>query len=81
MTPVVFATPFLGFNTLRFIRAAAALPEVKLGLVTASPAEAIPADLRPADPGQFALATGPNRHQAVTPPWRRRFRTVRRCRP
>lgn len=58
MTPVVFATPFLGFNTLRFIRAAAALPGVKLGLVTASPAEAIPADLRPHIAAHYGIADG-----------------------
>lgn len=45
MTPVVFATPFLGFNTLRFIRAVVALPDVEVGLVTASPVDAVPADI------------------------------------
>lgn len=58
MTPVVFATPFLGFNTLRFIRAAAALPDVKLGLVTGSPTEAIPADLRPHIAAHYGIADG-----------------------
>ncbi len=58
MTPIVFATPFLGFNTLRFIRAAAALPDVKLGLVTASPAEAIPADLRPRIAAHYGIKDG-----------------------
>lgn len=63
MTPVVFATPFLGFNTLRFIRAAAALPDVRLGLVTASPADAIPADLRPQIAAHYGIKDGQDPQQ------------------
>lgn len=58
MTPVVFATPFLGFNTMRFLRAVAALPDVKVGLVTASPADAIPADLRPSIAAHYGIKDG-----------------------
>lgn len=63
MTPVVFATPFLGVNTLRFIRAAAALPDVRLGLVTASPADAIPADLRPQIAAHYGIKDGQDPQQ------------------
>jgi len=43
---VVFVAPFLAATTLRFVRAAATLPGVALGLVTSDPVERVPADLR-----------------------------------
>lgn len=43
---VVFAVPFMMDATLRFVRAAADLPGVRLGIVSQEPAERMPADLR-----------------------------------
>ena len=42
----VFVAPFLAPTTARFVRAAAGLPGVRLGLVSQYPIERIPADLR-----------------------------------
>ncbi|NIM02524.1 MAG: ATP-grasp domain-containing protein [Acidobacteria bacterium] len=44
--PVVFVAPFLAPTTLRFVRAAAELRGVALGLVCQDPVERVPADLR-----------------------------------
>jgi len=44
--PVVFVAPFLAPTTLRFVRAAAELPGVSLGLVCQDPPERVPHDLR-----------------------------------
>ena len=44
--PTVFVAPFLAETTLRFVRAAAGLPGVALGLVSQEPAERLPAELR-----------------------------------
>jgi hypothetical protein len=46
MLHVVFAVPFAMENTLRFARAAAALPGVRLSVVSQDPAERFPADFR-----------------------------------
>ena len=46
--PVVFVAPFLAPTTVRFVRAAAALPNVALGLVCQDSAANVPADLRDA---------------------------------
>jgi hypothetical protein len=46
MLHVVFAVPFAMENTLRFARAAVALPGVRLSVVTQDPPEKFPADLR-----------------------------------
>jgi len=45
-TTVVFVAPFLAETTLRFVRAAAALPDVALGLVSQDPLERVPTDVR-----------------------------------
>jgi len=46
MTTVVFAAPYFLETTTRFVAAVASLPDVRLGVVTADPAEKIPAALR-----------------------------------
>ena len=46
MRNVVFAAPFLMDATLRFVRAAASLPNVRLALLTQEPLERVPEDLR-----------------------------------
>jgi biotin carboxylase len=46
MTNVVFVAPFALEATLRFVRAAARLPGVRLGLVTQEPLEKLPPGLR-----------------------------------
>ena len=46
MTTVVFAAPFAMAATLRFIEAVAALPGVRMGLLTQEGAERLPAGLR-----------------------------------
>lgn len=58
MTPVVFASPFLAHNTLRFLRATVALPDVRVGLVTSSPVDAIPSDLRPLIAAHYGIKDG-----------------------
>jgi phosphoribosylaminoimidazole carboxylase (NCAIR synthetase) len=45
---VIFVVPFMLESSLRFARAAARLPDVRLGILSQDPAEKIPADLRPA---------------------------------
>ena len=45
MRNAVFVVPFLKETTLRFVRGVAALPGVRLGLVTQDPREALPEDL------------------------------------
>ena len=56
MVDVVFAVPFSMDATLRFVRAVAALPQVRLGIVSQEPAERLPPDLRQAMHG-FARVT------------------------
>ena len=46
MPNVVFVVPFAQHTTLRFVRAAASLPGVTLGIVSQAPAEKLPPDLR-----------------------------------
>lgn len=46
MIPVFFVAPFFRETTLRFIRAAAALPGVRVSLVSQDPADRLPDDLR-----------------------------------
>src|SRR5687767_10690750 len=67
MVVAAFVAPYLLETTTRFVHAAARLPGVQLGLVTAEPADHLPPDLRrdlaghwriddPLDPGQIAWA-------------------------
>jgi hypothetical protein len=46
MPNVVFVVPFALENTLRFVRAVAALPAVRLAVLTQDPPEKLPAELR-----------------------------------
>lgn len=46
MPNVVFAVPFALENTMRFVRAAADLPGVRLGIVSQEPVDKLPADIR-----------------------------------
>lgn len=55
---VVFAIPFAMENTLRFARAAASLPGVRLSVVTQDPAEKFPADFRQLLAGFQQVADG-----------------------
>jgi biotin carboxylase len=68
MRSVVFVAPFFLDTTLRFVRAVAALPGVRTGLVSQDPASRLPADLKATldahrriddglDPQQIARAT------------------------
>jgi len=68
MPSVVFVAPYFLDTTLRFVRAVAALPGVRVGLVSQDPASRLPADLRRQlaahrriddglDPGRIAEAT------------------------
>ena len=67
MVAAVFVAPYLLDATTRFVRAAAALPDVELAVVTCDPADRMPAELRsslaghwriddPLDAGQIAAA-------------------------
>jgi hypothetical protein len=60
MKHVVFVAPFAMATTLRFIRSVAALPDVKLSLVTQDAAEKLPDDLRAALAGHWRVADGLN---------------------
>ena len=46
MRSVVFVAPFFLTTTLRFVKAAAALPGVRLGLISQDPLDKLPADIR-----------------------------------
>jgi formate-dependent phosphoribosylglycinamide formyltransferase (GAR transformylase) len=58
MRNVVFAAPFLMDATLRFVRAAAALPNVRLALLTQEPVERVPQDLRARIHAHWQVADG-----------------------
>jgi carbamoylphosphate synthase large subunit len=60
---VVFVAPFAMTTTLRFIRAVAGLPDVRLALVTQDPAEKLPDDLRAAAAAHWRVADGLNTDQ------------------
>jgi biotin carboxylase len=55
---VVFVAPFAMTTTLRFIRAVASLPDVRLGLITQDPAEKLPDDLRAAAVAHWRVGDG-----------------------
>ena len=46
MPNVVFAVPYVMDNTLRFVRAALSLPEVRLSILSQDPPEKLPPDIR-----------------------------------
>lgn len=56
--PVVFAAPFFAETTLRFVAAVAALPGVRLGLVSQDPLERLPAPLRERLAAHWRVADG-----------------------
>jgi ATP-grasp domain len=56
MPHVVFIAPRFLENTLNYVRAFAALPEVTLSLVSEDPEEAIPADLKSRVAGHYRVA-------------------------
>jgi biotin carboxylase len=58
MKRVVFVAPFAMATTLRFIRAVASLPDVKLALITQDPAEKLPEDLRAAAVAHWRVVDG-----------------------
>jgi biotin carboxylase len=58
MRNVVFVAPFTMATTLRFIRAVASLPGVRLALVTQEPAEKLPGDLRAAAAAHWRVQDG-----------------------
>ncbi len=58
MKHVVFVAPFGMATTLRFVRAVASLPDVRMSLVTQEPAEKLPDDLRAALAGHWRAADG-----------------------
>ncbi len=58
MTSVVFVAPFFLEATLRFVRAAAGLPGVRLGLVSQDPASVLPPDLRESVAAHERIADG-----------------------
>jgi hypothetical protein len=78
MPSVVFVAPFLMSTTRGFVEAAADLPEVRLGLVTKQPLEAVPEGLRqklaahwriedPLHPGQIQEAVQQLSRQGLGP--------------
>lgn len=66
MPNVVFAVPFAMDASLRFVRAAAAIPGVRLGVVTQEPLERFPDDLRPLLSGHYRVADAMQSAQIVT---------------
>lgn len=56
MAHVVFIAPRFLENTLNYVRAFAALPEVTLSVVSEDPEEAIPRDLKPRIAGHYRVA-------------------------
>jgi formate-dependent phosphoribosylglycinamide formyltransferase (GAR transformylase) len=58
MTTAVFVAPYCMETTLRFVRAAANLPGVRLGLISQDPAEQLPAALRQQLAGHYRIDQG-----------------------
>jgi hypothetical protein len=54
----VFVAPFFAETTIRFIRGAASLPGVRLGLISQDPVEMLPDNVRAALAGHVRLADG-----------------------
>lgn len=66
MTNVIFAVPFAMDATLRFVRGAAALEGVRLGVVTQEPLERFPEDLRAKITGHYRVDDAMSAEQLVT---------------
>jgi hypothetical protein len=63
MANVVFVAPFLLPATVRFIAAAALLPDVRLGLISQDPEEKLRDDLRATLSGHYRIADGTDAQQ------------------
>lgn len=63
MANAVFVAPFLLPATVRFIVAAASLPDVRLGLISQDPEERLPDDLRSTLAGHYRVADGTDAQQ------------------
>jgi ATP-grasp domain len=63
MANAVFVAPFLLPATVRFIAAAAFLPDVRLGLISQDPEERLPDDVRSALSGHYRVADGTDAQQ------------------
>ena len=58
MANAVFVAPFLMESTLRFVDAAASLPDVRLGLVSQDPEDSLPPSLRSRLDGHYRITDG-----------------------
>src|ERR1017187_10994223 len=63
MANAVFVAPFLLPATVRFIAAAAALPDVRLGWISQDPEDRLPDDLRAALAGHYRVSDGTDAQQ------------------
>jgi phosphoribosylaminoimidazole carboxylase (NCAIR synthetase) len=63
MANAVFVAPFLLPATVRFIAAAASLPDVRLGLISQDPEERLPAGVRSVLAGHYRVADGTDAQQ------------------
>jgi hypothetical protein len=63
MAHAVFVAPFLLPATVRFIAAAAALPDVRLGLISQDPENRLPDEVRSALAGHYRVADGTDPQQ------------------
>lgn len=62
----MFVAPFLLETTLRFVRAAAGVEHIRLGLVSQDPARRIPGDLRSSLAAHYQIARGLDTDQIVS---------------
>ena len=63
MANAIFVAPFLLPATVRFIAAAAALPDVRLGLISQDPEDRLPDDLRASLSGHYRVSDGTDAQQ------------------
>jgi hypothetical protein len=63
MRTVIFVAPFLLPATVRFVAAAALLPDVRLGLISQDPEDRLPNDLRTALSGHYRIEDGTDPQQ------------------
>jgi hypothetical protein len=63
MANAIFVAPFLLPATVRFIAAAAVLPDVRLGLISQDPEDRLPDDLRAALSGHYRVSDGTDAQQ------------------
>lgn len=65
MLHVVFVAPFFRTTTLRFVNAAATLPDIRLGLISQDPTRDLPAELRARIDGHYQVRDGLSAHELV----------------